>query len=153
MGGYLLGALFAGLVGALCIHLSHTAMKSAVRCALGIIMVLVISRPFVGFIEDLSKLSFDLSGSDGGGYSEIIEEKAMDSFCLGVTRAVADKFSCDEENITVSCDGFVFETMSTDCINVTLRRSAALLDYRAVREYVIKNINTKECKVRIEASD
>ena len=153
MGGYLISAILAGLLGSLCIHLSHTAMRNAVRCALGIIMVLVISRPFVGFIESLSELSFDSSHIGGVAGSEILEEEARESFCLGISRAVADRFSDNEENISVSCDGFVFETMSSDCISVTLRGSAAFLDYRAVREYLANNINTKECKVRIEASD
>ena len=150
MGEYIFGCIATGLVSAVGTHLSHKELKSSVRLAMGLILLLSILAPLfsaVGALDSIELPRWD--GSDinsGGEYSECAEE----AFCLGISRAIAERYSTDHSYVRVMCDGFDFETMSAKRVYVTLTKEARAVDYRAVKQYVKENINTEECDVEIE---
>ena len=120
-----------GLCGAVC----HGVMREAVRGALGIILVATLLVPFLGVVDGLSDLEIPDVGN--GEYGEFGEITAL-AFSEGVREAIGDEFSINGD-VRVVVRGFDPSSLRAESITVVIPTSAALVDFRAVREYAEKH--------------
>ena len=147
MGRYIFGCIALAFISAVLYHLSHTSLRESVRAAMGVVLLLFMLSPIASLISGV--LDVRLPSGDftfGESYTAVTEE----AYCKGIASALRDEFSAPGDCFYVYCDGFVFETMYSKKVYVTLTGKAALLDYRAVREFVINSVETGGCEVEIE---
>ena len=130
--------------------LSYNDKNSAERAALGVILLFVVLSPITEMIA-----SFDTSDFDpqkfiadleiGEEFSKVGEAALADGIC----RAVCEKFSFAEEDVSATLEGFVFEEMRAKRVRIVLSGRAALSDSRAVKKYV-DEMGVGESEVGIE---
>ncbi len=113
----------------------HGAMREAVRGALGVVLVAAMIIPFLGVVSGLE--NFNPPNSELGGEGGFEEITSL-AFSEGIKRAIADEFSVKGE-INVIVRDFSPAELRAGSITVVIPTSAALVDFRAVREYAEKN--------------
>lgn len=117
--------------------------------ALAVLLAFSLASPlpslFSGGVE--LPLPPDFSG-DGFGEGEYVEV-TREAFESGIREEIADKFSLNEDSVTVRCSGFSFNEMKADKITVLLSLSSAGVDPRRIEEYV-RGLEIGECEVRFE---
>lgn len=144
---YIVIAVIMALASAVLGELSHPSFSKDGGIALGAVAVIFIVAPIVQLVsEGISHPPPEISLPAIGG----IEEIAEDAYISGVRDELAQRYSLSAEDISVSCRGFRVEDLSCEELTVVLRRSAALSDHRAMREYLKENLKIGECDVRIE---
>lgn len=76
-------------------------------------------------------------------------ERSEEAFCLGIRKAIAERFSIDPENVSVSVTGYDPGSVRAERICVVLRGRAAIADTRGIRAYV-SGLGVGECEVELE---
>ncbi|MBQ7363029.1 MAG: hypothetical protein IJW48_05810 [Clostridia bacterium] len=146
---YLISGITLSLITAIATHLSHRELLPPVKMAAGAVLLSFVLVPLGGIFTALSELelpSFSFGDAVSGSVGEVGEE----AFSEGVAKALAQRFGASEENFVVRCEGFDLETLSADKIVVVMSGSAALLDYRAIENYIEENLEVRECECKIE---
>ena len=119
------------------VMLSHSALRDAVRSALGLLLVSAMLTPFVaalGTVGELSDLSFDdLFDTEGG--VEGITELAFEE---GVADAISSTFA-GADGVRVTVRGFSAAELRAEGLTVILPSDAVGVDFRAVRDFVEEN--------------
>ena len=145
---YLISAITLGIVAGIALHIAHKELLPSVKTAAGVVLLSFTVLPIGGILSGIPEIP--LPSLDGGFYDGSIYEEGESAFALGVARAVAERFSVDEGDITVVCRGFSLEKLGCEHITLTLSGGAKRLDYRAVRDYIEENLEVGGCDVRIE---
>jgi hypothetical protein len=117
--------------------MSHSALRDAVRSALGVLLISAMVSPFVGAISaalDFSDMSFG-GVFDGGGSFESVTELAFEE---GVASAVSSAFS-GADGVRVTVRGFSPGELRCEWVTVILPSDAVGVDFRAVRDFVEEN--------------
>ena len=149
MSGFAFSVFAICLVGGIALLLCYGSDRGE-SLAVGIITLSVILTPLVREAAELDPE--DWLDSVRGEVSEVSPEYIPvleQAFSDGIKRAVAEKFSLNEDNVRISLVGFDAEKMRAERIRIVLRGSAALSDYRAVEKY-INGLDLGECNVQIE---
>ena len=149
MTGFAFSVFAICLVGGIALLLCYGPDRGE-SLAVGIITLSVILTPLVREAAELDPE--DWLDSVRGEVSEVSPEYIPvleQAFSDGIKRAVAEKFSFNEDNVRISLVGFDAEKMRAERIRIVLRGSAALSDYRAVEKY-INGLDLGECNVQIE---
>lgn len=149
MTGFAFSVFAICLVGGIALLLCYGSDRGE-SLAVGIITLSVILTPLVREAAELDPE--DWLDSVRGEVSEVSPEYIPvleQAFSDGIKRAVAEKFSINEDNVRISLVGFDAEKMRAERIRIVLRGSAALSDYRAVEKY-INGLDLGECNVQIE---
>lgn len=121
----------------------------AARTALGVILLAALATLFVNTLGDLGNTSFtDFPQYSTPKEESLIEKGTQEAFVRGIEQAIVQKFSLLEDDVTVTCAGFDFESARAQKIEVLLSGKAAFADIRAVREYVEK-FRLGECEVTV----
>lgn len=148
MSQYAISVFGICLIGGVCLSLSHGSGRVQ-SLAIGIITLFVILSPLSDMVSHFDPDgwldSSDFPEYETGEMDYIIE----DAFAEGLSRAVAEKFSLDSEDIRVRLYGFNKNEMSAEKIMIILSGRAALADYKAVEKYV-REMEVGECSVEIE---
>lgn len=149
MSEYVLGVFAICLAGGVASMLSYGSGKAEI-IVVGIVSLYVILSPVAAEALSFNLTDYLQSIEDSAGkveseYSTVIE----DAFAEGISRAIAEKFNLNTEDIRVKLSGFDSETMRAEKIKVTLSGVAAFSDYKAVDSY-IDGLNLGECDVEIE---
>ena len=119
------------------VMMSHSALRDAVRSALGVLLISAMLSPFVGAIS----AAFDFSGVslddflDGGESLESVTELAFEE---GVADAISSAFS-GADGTRVAVRGFSVAQLRAEGVTVILPSGAVGVDFRAVREFVEEN--------------
>ena len=119
------------------VMMSHSALRDAVRSALGVLLVSAMVSPFIGAISaavDFSDMSFD-GIFEGGESIETVTELAFEE---GVAKAVSSAFS-GADGTRVAVRGFSPSELRADGVTVILPSDAVGVDFRAVRDFVEEN--------------
>lgn len=119
------------------VMMSHSALRDAVRSALGVLLISAMLSPFVaalGTVGELSDLSFDDLFDTGGGVEGITEL----AFEEGVADAISAAFS-GADGTQVAVRGFSAAQLRAEGVTVILPSGAVGVDFRAVREFVEEN--------------
>lgn len=119
------------------VMMSHSALRDAVRSALGVLLISAMLSPFVaalGTVGELSDLSFDDLFDTGGGVEGITEL----AFEEGVADAISSAFS-GADGTRVAVRGFSLAQLRAEGVTVILPSGAVGVDFRAVREFVEEN--------------
>ena len=119
------------------VMMSHSALRDAVRSALGVLLISAMLSPFVaalGTVGELSDLSFDDLFDTGGGVEGITEL----AFEEGIADAISAAFS-GADGTRVAVRGFSPAQLRAEGVTVILPSSAVGVDFRAVREFVEEN--------------
>ena len=115
----------------------HGVMREAVKGALGIILVATLLTPFLGALKGFFELEIPEIGN--GSYGEFDEITAL-AFSEGVRDAIVDEFSVSGD-VRVIVRDFDPAQLRAESITVIIPTSAALVDFRAVREYTERNFS------------
>ena len=120
------------------VMLSHSAMREAVRAALGLLLISAMLSPFVGAVaaaRDLLDSPWDgVLDTDG----ESLEDITSLAFGEGVANAISSAFS-GADGVRVVVRDFQPTEMRADGITVVLPSGAVGVDFRAVRDFVEEN--------------
>ena len=138
--------LYLSLAVGLALALSHEALRSSVRGALSVLLVLALVGPLVSAVGELSESGIGLPdfSTDTDGFAEVTET----AFSEGVRRAVSEKYGLDRESVGIVIRGFSPEDMLSSSITVVLGEGSELIDYRAVRDFVAENFTRGgDCEV------
>ena len=146
MGKYIFACIALAFISAILYHVSHTALRESARLAMGVLLLSFAVAPIGALLPPAFDLEIPKVNFEGGAYIEVTEE----AFCRGIAEALSDEYSVGSDCFIVVCQGFELEKMTAECVSVTLTGRAALLDYRAVREFVLSAVNIKECEVEVE---
>ena len=120
------------------VMLSHSAMREAVRAALGLLLISAMLSPFVGAIAAAGELidsSWDGVLDTGG---ESLEGITALAFGEGVADAISSAFS-GADGVRVLVREFCPTEMRAESITVILPSAAVGVDFRAVRGFVEEN--------------
>lgn len=135
-------------ISALVSAISYGAQDSKIKLSLGIMLFASVLTPTVGIIRSLG--DFRIPEYSTGDYGNMAEEVAEEAFCRGIRRAVADKFSISEEEISVETVGFCYSEMSAERITLELSGRSASSDTRGIRGYIEREFGECEVKIKIE---
>ena len=119
------------------VMLSHSALRDAVRSALGLLLVSAMLTPFVaalGTVGELSDLSFEDLFDTGDGVEGITEL----AFEEGVADAISSTFA-GADGVRVTVRGFSAAELRAEGLTVILTSDAVGVDFRAVRDFVEEN--------------
>ena len=150
MNGYFLTVFAAcATLGALGM-ITYKENSAIERAALAIIILYTVSAPIAeavlsgdgGFVIDINTNEENMIDD---GYIEVAKE----AFERGICRAVADKYSLNEGDVSVRAVNFTFSEMKAEKIKVLLTGLAALCDSRGVEKY-LNGLGIGECEVNIE---
>ena len=120
------------------VMLSHSAMREAVRAALGLLLISAMLSPFVGAVaaaRDLLDSPWDGVLDTGG---ESLDDITSLAFGEGVANAICSAFS-GADGVRVVVRDFQSTEMRADGITVILPSGAVGVDFRAVRDFVEEN--------------
>lgn len=81
----------------------------------------------------------DTLGSQLDGEGEFIA-LAEDGYCEGIKKLVAGEFSLSEKDLSVSVEGFDFESLTATRVKILLKNRAIYADNRAIAEYVFRTL-------------
>ncbi len=146
---YLISCIVLSLIAGISLHLSHRELLPGVRMAAGVLLLSFVIMPLGGFFRTLSELelpSFDGASGSSDGITAVGEE----AFLEGIARALSQRFGAEPRDFSVSCSGFSLESLSAERVRVVLSGRAALLDYRAVEDYIEENLEVGECECEIK---
>ena len=129
--------------------LSYNSNNGAEKGALFVILLYVVLSPIADLLGKIDEDDFNLekyssAAVEDMGYSEVTEG----AICDGICRAVSEKFSFSDDEISVKLYGFEFERMKGERVRVLLSGRAALSDSKAVKKYV-DEMGVGECEVEI----
>ena len=132
--------------------MTYSPSDKTTRAVVAIILLYTVSVYAVG-LADAMDFSGDISDilaeADKGDLSDTEYGKtAKESFCLGVSKAVAEKFGLRKEDIAVRAIGFDTAQMRAQRITLILSGEAAYADYRAICEYV-RSSGLGECEAEV----
>lgn len=108
-------------------------MKSS-RFALGIISLAALLIPLVSLVR--GTLNVEFSYTDTTYPSSAVTKTLEAAFADGISDALEDEFSINDEDIEVRIFGFDEEKMTADEISVTLSGRAAAKDLGRIEDYV-----------------
>ena len=152
MGEYLFAILTVSVSCAVVSYLSYpSALTDAAKRGLSIILILAIVSPLPALIEGIADFSLSDFESVNSGFEAGQQgyEKAMeDAFSLGIGRLVAEKFSLNEDDISVRVKNFNAESMEAERIYITLSGLAALSDAKRIEDYVFRE-GLGDCEVNV----
>ena len=146
---YILSLLFVAFVIAVFSFISYNERERTLRFAFGVLLSFAALFPLVdalprvnidGIIENIQ------NGIESGEH--IYEADAKSAFERGICKAICEKFSFDESNVTVFAKGFDFEKMNAEKIEVTLYGGAIFADVEGIEKYV-SGFEIGECYVSI----
>ena len=146
--GYFLIILSTSLVSVLAGGICHGKMKRATETVLGISVLIAILSPLPTVVRQISEDASDMLGSSAAGEDLLYEDTAREALCQGIARAVAEKFNCSEEAVSVAVSGFSFPEMTFEWAHIKLSEEGRLLSPPAVREF-IENSFSGRCTVEI----
>ena len=150
MRGYIFGCILISLIGGIALHISHTSLREPARISIGIATLLFVSAPFLYLLGGAYEIDLPSPNLSAIWGEEIFDSESKDAYIHGVRLALADKYNTDADCFIVTADGFELETLYVTRLSVTLTGRAALLDYRAVSEYLKNNLNIGECRVNVD---
>ena len=135
-----------GLLGLL----SYDRQNRAERAVMGVILLYVVLSPLAEVWRGISEEGFAPDGDllpevDSEEYDEMYGRAVAD----GILRAVADKFSLSEDDVTVKVYGYVPAEGRCAEIRILLSGRAALADNKSVKKYV-ESLEMGDCKIEIE---
>lgn len=109
-------------------------------------------------ISPLSELISAITELDVSDYLETVKSETQtdgeyiavceDAYCEGVRIHVSEKFSLEYSDVSVSAEGFDFETMSASRVKIFLKNKAVLADSRAIEDYVFRSLGVL-CTVEV----
>ena len=140
---YLIAAVAAVSISAFCSYDEQRLASS--RFVLGVILLSAVVGLIFNTISGIT-LEFADFPEIPEHESQLTEQTAKLAFEEGIQRAICDRFSLSEEEVTVEASGFDFINMRADFVAVKLGGDAALSDIRSVRSYVEK-CGFGECEV------
>ncbi len=147
---YLISVVLITALVALVSHfLSGTDAAGYGKLALGIVLLWAVLSPLVSFLSALPALPSLPELPEKDTDAPLYEVYAEEGFCMGITRAVAEKFSLSEALISVRTEGFRVSDMQAEKICVLLRGKAVFADRAAIAAFV-EGEGLGECEVEIE---
>jgi hypothetical protein len=142
-------ALISVTVGILDYLSYPSKMREAVRIFASVIIIYALITPvltFVNRIPDNGNLGIQLpSELPNNGTYETVAKQAFEN---GICKLLYTKYGIDDEDVSVSAQGFDVREMRAERIVVILSGRAALVDYRGVEEY-ISGLSLGNCEVKI----
>ncbi len=148
---YLFGCIILSLISAVLTETVPSSLEPGVKSAVGVGLVVFATIPLGSMISSiLTNPVPDIPSLDGSESS--FYETSESAYKEGVALLLADKYSCQKSDFAVTVDGFNAESLSAECIHITLSGDAVLLDYRALSEYVTESLKVVKCDVQIEFS-
>lgn len=150
MNGYFLSVFAAcAVLGALGM-ITYKENSALERAALAIIILYTVAAPIAeAVMRNDGDFLVDIDIYEGDGLDEGYVEVAREAFEQGVCRAVAEKYSLREADVSVRAVDFDFSEMKAKKIKVLLTGLGALCDRRGVEKYV-NGLEIGECEVNIE---
>ena len=120
------------------------------KAAIAIIILYTVVTPIANAVGKgdeaiFSDIKADNSEMLDDGYIQV----AKDAFEGGIRRAVSEKYSIKEENVSVRAVDFDFSTMAARKIVILLTGFGAISDTRGIEKYV-NGFGIGECEVNIE---
>ena len=150
MNGYFFTVFAASAVlGALGL-LTYKENSAMEKAAIAIIILYTVTAPIAEAVRDGGEMLFDELFTEEIDISEDgYVQVAKDAFEKGIRRAISDKYSIKEENISVRAVDFNFNEMKAGKIKVLLTGLAVISDTRGIEKY-INGLGLGECEVNIE---
>ncbi len=150
---YLVTLIVVGSLISLALCLMYKEDKEglgAVKTAFSILLLYVTVVPLIGMIRnfDAEKPELQIESIDFDTDSAL-EEVSENAYIGGVRSFVSEEFSLNIDDISVTAEGFDVMNMRAERLTVILSGDAALADYRAIRERLLKN-GFEGCEVKIE---
>ena len=117
--------------------ISYNEKNSAERAALGVILLFVTLSPAVKMLSELDVSDFDPEKiiSEIDTDSELSEVGAG-ALKDGICRAVCERFSFADDEVSATLYGFDFKDMRADVVRIVLSGRAVLADSKAIKKYV-----------------
>ena len=149
MSEYLIGVFGICLVSGICMMLVYGQGRGE-SLVIGIVVLWVLISPVLDSLVhfDFDKWIDSIEIPEYGDNSQI-GSVIEDAFAEGIARAVAEKFSIDEDSVRVRLYGFDQNKLCAENIRVILSGRAIMVDYKAVEKY-INEMDIGECNVEIE---
>ena len=147
---YAIAVFAVSILGGILDMLSSGALKSAEKLAIGMITLYVVLSPLTS-LGNLGEKDFvNIFEAPDIEHDKVYVDRAEEAFCLGISRAVAEKFNIDTSQVRVSTRNFDFENMRAEKIFVVLSDGAITSDYRAIESYINDmKIGVCECEIEI----
>ena len=147
---YIFGCILISLIAGIALRLCHLSLREPTKIAVGIATLLFVSSPFLYLLDGAFRIELpSLEFSEVWGEGRF-DEVGKEAYVRGVKLALAEKYGADTDSFAVTVDGFDTETLSAERLTVTLTGKAALLDYRAVCEYLENSLKIGECRVNVD---
>ena len=149
MNEYLVGVFgVVALLGTASLLSYKSSGDFATKIAFSVLLLYTVTVPVIELVSN-AEFSFDIEDYNPDNQSGDYEAVAKEAFELGIKRAVAERFSLDEEKIRVLSEGFNFKKMKAEKIRIILSGHSSLANYKAIEKY-IREAGLGECEVELE---
>ena len=155
MGGYLVSVAAVSVLCGACTLISYKGSEDkGAKIAFSILLLYISATPVVSFVTNVFDINYsDLipDSSDVSIEDSALYEVAQSAFCDGIERLVCDKFSIDNDCVSVYAREFDIESMSAKKIIVILTGRAVTADARGIAA-AVKDAGLGECEVELDFS-
>ena len=128
--------------------LSYDEKNKAQRAALGIIFLYVVLAPVAENLKSVGDATVDFEGIADEYGDEGYEQIGETALSNGIRRAIAEKFSVSEGDVSVILRNFDFNEMKSDSVSVILTGKAVFSDSIAIKKFV-NDLGVGKCEVEI----
>ena len=136
LGGYLLLAVSTGVLSGVAACATHPSLRSSAEGVVGILVVLAVVAPVLGFVSSPRELVVPELEELGEGEYVRVAAAAMER---GIEEDVASRFSVDIGEVTVVCEELDVAVMRCRLVTVALSCPSHEANFTKIREYVLEN--------------